>query len=118
MVCCVTRAVTLDLVSDLNTSTFLRALRRFAARRGVPTLIISDNAKTFKAAHKYIKKYLTDPALKEYLDVNRINWRFNLARVPWWGRFFERMVGTVKQCLRKVLGNARLTFDELCFVES
>ncbi len=114
--CCVTRAVTLDLVSDLNTSTFLRALRRFAARRGVPTLIVSDNAKTFKAAHKYIKKYLTDPALKEYLDVNRINWRFNLARAPWWGGFFERMVGTVKRCLRKVLGNARLTFDELATV--
>ena len=26
------------------------------------------------------------------------------------------MVGTVKRCLRKVLGNARLTFDELATV--
>ena len=43
-------------------------------------------------------------------------WKFNLERAPWWGGFFERMVGCVKRCLRKVLGNARLTFDELCTV--
>ena len=42
-----------------------------------------------------------------------IEWKFNLERAPWWGGFFERMVGCVKRCLRKVLGNARLTFDEL-----
>jgi hypothetical protein len=33
--------------------------------------------------------------------------------VPWWGGFFERLVGLVKRCLRKVLGNAKLTFEEL-----
>ena len=42
-----------------------------------------------------------------------IEWKFNLERAPWWGAFFERMVGCVKRCLRKVLGNAGLTFDEL-----
>ena len=36
-----------------------------------------------------------------------------MERAPWWGGFFERMVQSVKRCLRKVLGNARLTFDEL-----
>ena len=36
-----------------------------------------------------------------------------MERAPWWGGYFERLVGTVKRCLRKVLGNARLTFDEL-----
>ena len=32
------------------------------------------------------------------------------------GGFFERMVGTVKRCLRKVIGTARLSFDELSTV--
>ena len=91
-------------------------MRRFSARRGTPSLIVSDNAKTFKAAHKYVEKYLTDPDVRAHLEVNRIEWRFNLARAPWWGGFFERMVGTVKRCLKKVLGNARLTFDELVTV--
>jgi hypothetical protein len=43
----------------------------------------------------------------------RIEWKFNLERAPWWGGFFERMVGCVKQCLRKTLGRARLKRDEL-----
>ena len=47
---------------------------------------------------------------------HRIEWRFNLERAPWWGGFFERMVGCVKRCLKKVLGNARLTYDELLTV--
>ncbi|XP_048585406.1 uncharacterized protein LOC125568078 [Nematostella vectensis] len=43
--CCVTRALYLDLVVDLEACTFRRCLRRFAARKGAPTLIVSDNAK-------------------------------------------------------------------------
>ena len=57
--CCVTRAVHLDLVTDLTASTFVRCLRRFAARRGTPTLIVSDNAKTFKASEKLLRRPLT-----------------------------------------------------------
>lgn len=53
--CCVTRAVTLDLVKDLTASTFVRCMRRFAARRGTPSLIISNNAKTFKASEKLLR---------------------------------------------------------------
>ena len=32
---------------------------------------------------------------------------------PWEGGHYERMVRSVKRCLRKVLGNARISFDEL-----
>lgn len=111
--CCVTRAVHLDLVRSLTTGTFLNCLRRFASRRGRPSLIISDNAKTFKAASKVLKGFGEDVELNAYLENNHIDWKFNLEKTPWWGGFFERMVGTVKRCLRKVLGNAKLTYDEL-----
>ena len=47
-ICCVTRAVHLELVEDLTSQTFRRALRRFSSRRGTPALIVSDNAKTFR----------------------------------------------------------------------
>ena len=50
--CCVTRAVHLELVDDLSSATFRRCLRRFTARQGLPTLIVSDNAKTFQATEK------------------------------------------------------------------
>ena len=111
--CCVTRAVHLDLVEDLSASAFLRCFRKFTARRGTPSLMISDNAKTFKATAKTLKAWYDHPEVRADLEVKRVTWKFNLERAPWWGGFFERMVGSVKRCLRKVLGNARLTFDEL-----
>ena len=114
--CCVTRAVHLDLVADLTATTFLRCLRRFAARRGTPSLIISDNAKTFKASAKVIKRLYDNEEVRTHLESNRIDWRFILERAPWWGGFYERMIGSVKRCLRKVLGNAKLNADELLTV--
>ena len=114
--CSSTRAVHLDLVEDMCASTFLRCFRKFVARKGTPALVVSDNAKTFKASAKYLRKLYSDPQLRNYLDTNRIRWRFNLDRSPWWGGFFERLVGSVKRPLRKVLGNARLTHDELLTV--
>ncbi|XP_032219971.2 uncharacterized protein LOC116603094 [Nematostella vectensis] len=110
--CCVTRALHLDLVVDLEASTFRRCLRRFAARRGAPTLIVSGNAKTFKAAAKALRELYDHPEVQAYLEVNRVSWQFNLEKAPWWAGFYERMVGSVKRCLRKALGEARLTYDE------
>lgn len=53
--CCVTRAIHLDLVTDLSTPAFIRSLKRFAARRGLPVKIVSDNGKTCKAAAKVLQ---------------------------------------------------------------
>ena len=39
-----------------------------------------------------------------------------MERAPWWGGFYERLIGTAKRCPRKVLGNARLNADELLIV--
>ena len=111
--CCVTRAIHLELECNLSAETFLRCLRRFAARRGVPNLIVSDNAKTFKAAEKALRNLYNQTRVKSELETKRITWRFNLERAPLWGGFFERMVRSVKRCLRKVLGNAKLTINEL-----
>ena len=32
---------------------------------------------------------------------------------PWWGGVFERLVKSMKQYLRKTIGKARLSYDEL-----
>lgn len=99
--CASSRAVHLELVPDLSTETFLRCLKRFVSRRGVPRLVISDNGKTFKGS-----------CLKPFLSQHGIVWKFNVPRAPWWGGFFERMVRSVKRCLKKTLGNARVTYEE------
>ena len=38
---------------------------------------------------------------------------FNAPKAPWWGGLFERMVRSVKRCLRKIIGRACLSLDEL-----
>ncbi len=111
--CCVVRAVHLDLVPDMTTAAFLRSLKRFIARRGLPRKIVSDNGKTFKAAAKAIRRVMAHGDVKEYLAGIGVEWVFNLPKAPWWGGVFERMIGSTKLCLRKIIGQANLSYDEL-----
>lgn len=111
--CCSTRAVHLDLVPDLTTTTFLRSFKRFTARRGTPVRVLSDNARTFKAASKFIENTLNSVEAKRYFEHLHIEWRFNLEKAPWWGGIFERMIKSAKRCLRKAIGRNILTYDEL-----
>ena len=80
-----TRAVHLELATDLSADVFIRCLRRFTARRGLPEIIVSVNAKTFKAATKVLRKVFPYPSVKRFLANRRITWRFNIDRAPWWG---------------------------------
>ena len=77
---------------------------------------MSDNAKTFRATEKALKRLFDHPRVQGELERTKTEWRFNLERASWWGGFFERIVGCVKACLKRVLGNAKLTFDELLTV--
>ena len=54
--------------------------------------------------------------VQQYLTSNRIKWVFNVERAPWWGGVFERMIKSTKRCLRKVVGRAKLYYDELSTV--
>ena len=53
--CASTRAIHLEIVTDLSTETFLLAFRRFASRRSLPSIILSDNASTYLAAAEELK---------------------------------------------------------------
>ncbi len=111
--CCATRAVHLEIVLDLTAVAFLRCVKRFAARRGLPRRFLSDNAKTFKSAAKTLKTLCSHPDTQSYLSRSGIEWSFNLEKAPWWGGLFERMIQSVKRCLRKVVGRAKFSYDEL-----
>ena len=103
----------LDLVPDMTAQSFIRSLKHFASRRGFPIRIISDNAKTLKAAARTIRATLESPEVLQYYCNMGMKWTFNLERAPWWGGLFERMVQSMKRCLRKTIGAAKLTYDEL-----
>ena len=92
---------------------FKRTLKDFVARCGTPNTIVSDNALTFKATNQWLDVLSQNEDLFNYLNTQRIKWRFNLARAPWWGGFYERMVSIMKASLSKVVGRALLKYDEL-----
>ena len=114
--CLAIRAVHLEWVRSLSAEHFLLCLRRFMARRGRPELIISDNAAQFKLVKTAIdeqwRQLTLDEELVSYLSNNGIKWQFTTALSPWKGGFYERLVGLVKQSLRKGFGLKRLTLDQ------
>ena len=65
------------------------------------------------ALEKEIRSLIRHLEVRAELDNKGMEWRFNIARAPRWGGFFERMIKSVKQCLKKLIGNARLSFDEM-----
>ena len=42
------------------------------------------------------------PDVQSCLSLAGIDWNFNLEKAPWWGGLFERMIRSMKRCLRKV----------------
>jgi len=107
--CASTRAVHLELTRGLDVNSFLLAFRHFSARRGLPATIISDNATTFRSSAKEVKRITRSPEVFKYLTENRIVWKLIVEKAPWWGGFWERMIRTVKSCLKKTIGRATLT---------
>lgn len=101
---------------DMTAKEFKRGLKEFVARRGSPLQIVSENAKTFQATKKWLSTLRKDEDLFNYLATKHIEWKFNLARAPWWGGFFERLVGIMKSCLSKAIGRALLKYEELAEV--
>lgn len=90
-VCATSRAVHLELVSSMTSEAFLMCLRRFVARRGLPRVIYSDNARTFKKTSKDLEKLFqvfSQEDVSEYLVEKRITWKFILP-----SSMVGRMVG-------------------------
>ena len=111
--CGSTRALHLKLTQDLTADSFLLAFRRFAGRRGLPLKIMSDNGKTFKAASQVVTKIKQSTQVKQYLTNRRVEWDFIVEKATWWGVFWERLVRSVKNCIKKVVGRSTLNFEEL-----
>ena len=97
----------------MSAHTFIHSFKRFSSRRGLPALMISDNRKTFEAAARIIKRVLSNPRVQKFFHGIGIEWRFNVPRAPWWGGLFERLVRSTKQCLRKVLGRSKFSYEEV-----
>ncbi|MCP4486384.1 MAG: DDE-type integrase/transposase/recombinase, partial [Gammaproteobacteria bacterium] len=115
--CLTTRAVHLEVVTDMSSEHFLHAIHRFIARRGKPRLVLSDNAKQFEFTNAVLdrvwKKVTTHDDVINYCAQEAIQWQFITALSPWKGGVYERMVGICKSALKKSLGKRLITYEDL-----
>lgn len=119
-ICLATKAIHLDLVSDLTAEAFLACLRRFISRRGKPKSIYSDNGTNFVAANRKIKEFYT-LIKNEASNIVKmlsnedipIEWHFIPPRAPHFGGLWESNIKLVKSHLAKVVGENIFTFEEL-----
>ncbi|XP_018566985.1 uncharacterized protein LOC108907687 [Anoplophora glabripennis] len=113
-VCFSTRAVHLELVSDLTTEAFLASFRRFIGRRGNPAQTFSNNGKNYVGASAKLKLFLEENAhkLTRSIENEYISWSFIPACSPQFGGLWVAGVQSTKYHLQRVAGNARLSFEE------
>ncbi|XP_037024142.1 uncharacterized protein LOC119066029 [Bradysia coprophila] len=110
--CAVYRAIHLELITSLSTIGFIQALRRFIARRGRPEVIYTDNGTNFTGTEGLMDK-LDWEEIAAQSEARRIRWIFNPPSAPWWGGWWEKIVGMVKQLVRKSLDRALLDYEEM-----
>lgn len=115
--CLSNRAVHIEVVECMSTSSFINALRRFLSIRVKPVKHLrSDQGTNFVGACKELQISFDDPEIKDFLQDQSCTWTFNAPHSSHMGRVWERMIGLVKNILDGLLlrnSNSRLTHEVL-----
>ncbi|UYV61031.1 hypothetical protein LAZ67_1003189, partial [Cordylochernes scorpioides] len=114
-ICMFSKAIHIELVTNLTTEAFLAALRRFIGRRGRPAEINTDNATNFVGAYKDLRK-LFNSNIHDFASSEEIKWNFIPPSSPHFGGLWEAGIKSVKYHLRRIVGKTKLTFEELTTV--
>lgn len=118
IVCFSTKAIHLEVVSDLRTESFFQALSRFIDHHGKPSIIHCDNAKTYVGANNELRQF------QEFLTQNSdviiaslvqdfIQFKFIPSRAPHHGGIWESAVKSVKHHLKRISNDQVFYFEEL-----
>ena len=77
-ICLSTKAIHLEIVTDLTSDAFLACFRRFSSRRGTPSNLYSDNATTFIGANTELKRFFQfeTPKISTFLQRDGVQWHF------------------------------------------
>ena len=74
--CTTTRAIYLEILQDLTAESFLLAFHKFAGRRSLKRIMISDNGSTYLSAAEDLRSLMKLPEVKEELGRRGVTWRF------------------------------------------
>ena len=81
--CLTSRAIHIEVLDSMDTSSFVNALQRFISRRGFPKLIWSDNGSNFVGAERELRESLQEwnqQTIDGFLSQRGVQWRFNPPR--------------------------------------
>ncbi|XP_011866195.1 PREDICTED: uncharacterized protein LOC105561108, partial [Vollenhovia emeryi] len=117
-VCFSTSAVHLGAVSDYSSEGFIAAYRRFSSRRGIAHTLQSDCGTNFIGADTALKRFFIQSTqehqrVSHLLSQHNNRWEFNPPATPHMGGKWEAIVKPIKFQLRRTIGEAVLTFEEL-----
>ena len=122
-VCFSTKAVHIEVVSDLTTEAFLETLKRFTSRRGLPRSIHTDNGTNFVGArndlqelYKFLSSTDAQASIHSFLLSNQISWHNIPERAPHFGGLWEAAVKSAKHHLKHVVGQQRLSYEEFATI--
>ena len=99
----------------MDSSSCVKGIERFVARRGVPGVIWSDNGTNFIATEdEFLNNVLNwnQRTMTDLLVKKRMKWKFNPPSAVRHGGVWERLVRSFKHTFYAILGNRRLT-DEI-----
>ncbi|XP_014679818.1 PREDICTED: uncharacterized protein LOC106819738 [Priapulus caudatus] len=103
--CLVSRAVHIELVEELSSSSFINALRRFIAVRGKVKLFRSDRGTNFVGATEGLGINVESNHVRNFLLGNGATWIFNPPHSSHMGGVWERMIGVTRRILDSLLLN-------------
>ena len=117
-VCFASKAVHIELVSDLSSERFIFSLKRFIARRGRPRTLYCDNGRNFVGAERQLRE-LHDSLGQESGEIQRYaaEEAFKIAfippRAPHFGGLWEAAVKSTKLLLLRTIGEMVLSSEDL-----
>lgn len=116
-VCLCTKAVHLELVSDISAAAFRAAFRRFTSRRGACSDVYSDNGTNFVGADREMREQLArclqDENWRSELSDGGTRFHFAPPGSPHFNGLAEATVKMAKSAMRRIIGEHTLTFEEM-----
>lgn len=118
-VCLSTKALHLEVVSELSSNAFLACFKRFVGRRGHCQNLFSDCGTNFVGAAKILEDETSraqrqwKSELQPQFEEIATKWHFIPPATPHFGGLWEAGVKSVKTQLTKAVGNSSLTYEEL-----
>ncbi|KAL9974183.1 hypothetical protein ACROYT_G011194 [Oculina patagonica] len=106
--CLSSRAIHIEVIESMDTSSFINALRRFLALRGPVIQIRSDCGSNFVGARNELQGVLTPSDVsttRSYLLKEGCEWVFNPPHASHAGGAWERMIGVTRRVLEAVLAD-------------